>query len=160
MNEVYGFIVSGVLGGAIVSPNELRVYALLFLVIGAMIVVLSLAYRNEELGAIAVPLLVISATIITGSWGKWSIEVVYKYFMYGVLLTLVLEIISYALYVTVAGKAVSLSILFGIVFFLLYEYIVARRKRKTKEIKEAKKPIAVESSSEVTGSTGEGEKEG
>ncbi len=130
-----------------------------FAVLGVIATALSLIYRSEELGAIAIPLLVIPITIIVGSWSRWNVELVYKYFMYGVLLTLALEIVSYALYITVAGKATSLSIFFGVIFLLLYEYIVARRR--SKETKKTEKPVVAESSSEtIIESASRSEKEG
>ncbi len=124
--------------GVIVSPSEVKAYTLLFLVIGIIVIVVSLVYRSEELGAIAIPVLVIPASIIAGAWGKWNPKVIYKYFIYGVILSLVLEALSYVLYSTLAGRASSLSILLGIAFFLLYEYYV---KRKTSRLRKAESVV-------------------
>ncbi len=123
------------------SPSEVKAYTLLFLVIGIIAIIVSLVYRSEELGAIAIPVLVVPASIIAGAWSRWNPKLIYKYFIYGVILSLILEALSYALYSTLAGKASSLSILLGIAFFLLYEYYV---KRKTSRLRKAESVVGKE----------------
>lgn len=99
--------------------REYGEYMTIVLVLGIIILVLSIAFLHEGLIAVSIPLLIIPTTCLV-SLKINSVELLRRYFLYGLSLSAILEILLFNVFTTIIGKAFSLSISLGILFFLLY----------------------------------------
>ena len=113
--------------------KEYKEYMVLTLVLGVIVLVSSIVFLHEGLIAVAIPLLIIPSTYLIGLKIN-SIELLRRYVLYGLFLSVILELVLFVISMTITGKAFSLSIGLGILIYLLYHETCAwlnERRNKT-----------------------------
>jgi len=113
--------------------KEYKEYMVLTLVLGIIVLVSSIVFLHEGLIAVAIPLLIIPSTYLIGLKIN-SIELLRRYVLYGLFLSVILELVLFVVSMTIIGKASSLGIGLGILIYLLYHETCAwlnERRNKT-----------------------------
>lgn len=138
------------------SVGVVKSYMVLLLVLGVIALTASIFMLNEGMVAISIPLLIVSSTSLMGL-RNGSAVVFYRYLIYGLVISVVLELVSYAVFATITGKAVSMGLSLGLVIYLVYEaYSRYRKSRKHPRLEGFKEVGEKRSREEATGSSGEG----
>lgn len=138
--------------------STVKNYMLLLLILGVVTLVVSIVMLNEGIAAICIPLLIVPSASLVGL-RNGSPVMFYRYLIHGLILSLILELVSYVMFATIAGKAVSMALSLGIVFYLVHEayskYRESRKCAQLREFEEAKEEKPQEGITENS----EGEKE-
>ena len=113
--------------------KEHMVLMVLTLILGIVILILSIAFLHEGLIAISIPLLIIPSIYLV-SLKTNSMKLLQRYVLYGLFLSAILELLFFIIFTTITGKAFSMSIGLGILFYLLYRetYIWLHERRRAK----------------------------
>lgn len=121
------------------NVSTVKSYMLLLLILGVVTLIVSIVVLNEGIVAICIPLLIVSSTSLVGL-RNGSPATFYRYLIHGLILSLILELVSYVMFATITGKAVSMALSLGIVFYLVHEaYSKYRESRKRTQLGELDK---------------------